>query len=58
MTEPKPWFCFNCGERFKGLLSVPFKKVKCPACRRMYDVSECDGGLTILVREPKLVPTE
>ena len=37
------------------MLSVPFKRVKCPNCRRIYDVEWGRvGTLTIEVVEPKM----
>jgi hypothetical protein len=47
------------GWRLPGILSVPFEGVRCPKCRRIYSVRfNGVGGLTIEVKEPKLVATE
>ncbi len=50
------WWCNFDGYQLPGELSVPFKRVRCPNCRRLYSV-ERDGEatLTIRVAEPKLV---
>ena len=49
------WWCILCGWRLPGMLSVPFKRVKCPNCRRIYDVEWGRvGTLTIEVVEPKM----
>ena len=53
------WWCMFDGYQLPGELSVPFKRVRCPKCRRQYSV-RFDGvhGLTIEVEEPKLVGRE
>ena len=44
------------GYQLPGELSVPFKRVRCPNCRRLYSVRlDGVGELTVAVVEPKLV---
>jgi hypothetical protein len=55
VTEPRRWWCNFDGYQLPGELSVPFKRVRCPNCRRLYSVRR-DGehALTIEVVEPKM----
>ena len=50
------WWCMFDGYQLPGELSVPFRRVRCPNCRRLYSVRlDGVGRLTIEVAEPKLV---
>ncbi|KKM98951.1 hypothetical protein LCGC14_1152900 [marine sediment metagenome] len=53
------WWCNFDGYQLPGELSIPFKRVRCPNCRRLYSVRlDGVGRLTIEVEEPKLVVQE
>jgi len=56
VTEPRRWWCNFDGYQLPGELSVPFKRIRCPNCRRLYSVRRDGvGQLTIEIVEPKLM---